>query len=590
VPNDQHDVFLSYSSEDAAVANRLRDELAARGYDVWLDKIALLPGDDLSEIFSAIERSKYFIILLTRSSVRSAFVGQELSAARIREIEQGHIIVIPLLYESCPIPPALRSKIYLDFRSFPEGLQELDRSLVRHEQRLRGSLETAAEPSAGPKLGDMADRLASKFRDASELYLAVDLGGTKAYVSIMTPDAERLFDRKYATTGHRDPAGLQKFLVSSIRDTLDSAHEATGESVAKVTERIKAFGIAFAGPTDSARGVVRDASNFAIKDYPLAERLSLVFEKPVFVGNDADLGAIGEAWKGVGRRCRNVIGIVIGTGIGGGIIIDGQLYGGMSNAAGEIGHMVVDVNSPELCGCGQRGCFEAVASRRAIARQLHRRKQEKNDHDMRWDENNLGSNELAYYVDIGDTDALELVGKASEIWGKAVFSLLNVLNPELVFFGGGFVRQLGDSFLEPVRAEAQKCMNPIYESNGKTVPIKVAELENPMLMGACLLAMRGSRRRSTRGSILAAATSRIGERDFRILRSLCGFSAPTLIAGDPGNDFHKESLRRLRDSGLIATTDGQSLGNATFVQATELGRIVIEEAPGSAGSENGPAD
>ena len=234
---------------------------------------------------------------------------------------------------------------------------------------------------------------------------------------------------------------------------------------------------------------MRDASNFSIQDYPLASKLSAVLDKPVFIGNDADLGVMGEAWKGVARGYRNIVGIIIGTGIGGGIIINGRPYGGTSNAAGEIGHMVVDVNSMEICGCGQRGCFEALASRQAISRQLHRRKHQRGDYDVRWEAINLGSNELAHYVRIGDTDAVETVRQASEIWGKATFSLLNVLNPDLVFFGGGFVQQLGEDFLRPVREEVHKCMNSIYESKERVVPIKLGELDNPMLVGACLLAV-----------------------------------------------------------------------------------------------------
>jgi glucokinase len=578
--SDKHDVFLSYASEDLEIANRIRTELETERYSVWMDKRRILAGDNFTtEIFDAISKSKYFLIVLSSYSTQSNFVRQELEAAWNQSINGADVIVIPILYENCPIPLVLRQIHYIDFtKSTQSALRELIDTLHGHEQRGRGG---PGKSVTQPTLGTEVDKLASSIRAAEDLYVAIDVGGTKAYISVMTRDGDRLFDRKFTTQSKGDPSGLLNFLAAGIDDTIHGVCDTTTLPPNEVKEKIKAFGIAFAGPTDSVHGVVRDAPNFQIKDYPLQENLSKRLGKPVFIENDANLGVLGEAWKGVARGHRNVLGIVIGTGIGGGIVIDGQLYRGSTSTAGEIGHIVIDKTSQVICGCKQRGCFEALASRRAIARELHRRKSVNDSYDLRWDENNLGSAELADYVKHRDLDAIEAVQEAIGHWAKAVFSLLNILNPDIIFFGGGFIQQLydilGDSFLDPVRAEAEKCMNAVYESAGEKVPIVVGELENPMLSGACLLAIRGRREPSSREDIKRALTEGISARELAVLESIYGYSQPTLISKDPGNDFHEDKLRKLRNRGLIATSDGRPFRRSRHVEITPLGRMVVED-------------
>jgi glucokinase len=124
--------------------------------------------------------------------------------------------------------------------------------------------------------------------------------------------------------------------------------------------------------------------------------------------------------------------------------------------------MVLDLDSETQCGCKQFGCFEALASRQAMARDLARRKADRGTRNRRWLARNLGSNEIADHYQRGDADAIQVVERAAGFCGKAVFSILNLFNPDIIVFGGGFVQQLGDRFLVPVRAEARKCMNAVY--------------------------------------------------------------------------------------------------------------------------------
>lgn len=521
------------------------------------------------------------------------------TAQRLADIELGKTTVIPLLYESCPPPPGLGLKHYADFsEEFDSGFRVLADALLAYEAVRKGSTRPYVETLPGQTLNKTAESLQQVLRSGTQLYMVMDVGGTKAYISLMTDEADRLFNRKCTTESHSDQIGLGEFVLRSFKDAIDGISKETNVPAEDVQNRIEAYSIPFAGPTDSASGIIRDASNFEVKDFPLVQYLTEHFGKPVYLENDANLGVLGEAWQGVDKGFRNVIGIVIGTGIGGGILIDGSLYRGAGNAAGEIGHIVMDISdvtsnvdsgndadNDVICGCGQRGCFEALASRRAIARKLLRRKREQDPDDIRWHENNLGSDQLADYVRSGDTDAVEIVGEATRIWGKAVFSLLNVLNPDIVFFGGGFVRQLGDRLLEPVRDEADKCMNSVYEINGQKIPIVVGELENPMLYGACYLAMnQGVIGGGVTSSLARAVSSGLDNHDWQVLQSLQKYGQ-VLINPNPNSDFHEDKLRKLRNKGLIetlVTTDrgqverGLSLRRSRYVEITQMGRILIE--------------
>ena len=285
---------------------------------------------------------------------------------------------------------------------------------------------------------------------------------------------------------------------------------------------MRAIGIAFPGPTDHEKGLILDAPNFYIKDVSLAVKVrQSCHDIPTFVDNDVNLGVLGEAWKGIAKDFKNVIGIIIGTGVGGGIIIENQIYRGKNKTAGEVGHMILDV------------------------------------------------------------DAVEVVNRAAGFCGKAVFSILNLFNPEIIVFSGGFVRQIGDRFLEPVRAEARKCMNAVYSLDEKEIPIVLGELDNPMLVGACKMAMEGhvGRKEHDKGQVMTALVSGLTESDLVLLESFYRDDAPILISKKPDSDYYEDRLRPLRNRGLVQTDGDQSLRKSRYVRITELGRLVVEESP-----------
>jgi glucokinase len=413
----------------------------------------------------------------------------------------------------------------------------------------------------------------------------MDLGGTKAYVSLMNDAAERLFDRKFPTAGHGDAEQLFGFIEECISQTIDGIRKACDIARERVRGRIKACGIAVPGPTDSERGVILNAPNLRVANFPLAERITPAIGVPTYLDNDVNLGVLGEVWKGAAKGHRNVVGIIIGTGIGGGVVIDGSIYKGTTKSAGEIGHTVLDLDSEHICPCGQRGCFEALASRKSIARDIHNRKVGREDYGELWDPENLGSNEIVYYYEKGDPDTVAVVDEAARICGKAVFNVLHEFNPEMVILSGGFIkqledRQLGEAFLSPIRAETAKCLAAVHGPGGEKVPITIGELDNAMLVGACKMAAANSNRNSgmpSQSAILAAAVDGLSDDDFRLLAMVYGAKIPPPISRIPDNNFYPAKLRALRNRGLIETESGGRLSKSSCVQISPLGRIIVEQ-------------
>jgi predicted NBD/HSP70 family sugar kinase len=279
--------------------------------------------------------------------------------------------------------------------------------------------------------------------------------------------------------------------------------------------------------------------------------------------------------------------------MGGVILIDGKIYRGRNKTAGEIGHMIVDFNSKIKCGCGQMGCFEALASRRAIGKEVIKIKRSKGENLGYWKEKNIGSNEIADKFKAHDPDTIKAVKAAARVCGKAVFTILNLLNPDIIFFGGGFMRQIGDDFLIPVKNEAQKCMNAVYSVGKKSIPIVRGELDNPNLTGACKLILDNISDNKKNipskvkakindvwhieKSLLSSIAKRLNKSLKKRLVILYQMKGPILISKNSKSDFYENKLRALRNLGLIETIGNQSFRKSTHVRITPLGKTVAGE-------------
>src|SRR5215475_13156926 len=212
--------------------------------------------------------------------------------------------------------------------------------------------------------------------------------------------------------------------------------------------RISGVGIGAPGAVDFAAGNVIFAPNLeGWKDVPLKKDLEKQLGVPVFVENDANIAILGVHVAELKSKPKNVVGIFVGTGIGGGLIINGELYSGFNHTAGEIGHMVVEVNGPK-CGCGNKGCFEALASRTAIFQRIKAGIKEGEKTlltEMLGDGlEDLRSGDLRKAIRRGDKFVAKVVESAAEYIGIGVANLVNVVGPDVVVLGGGVMEALAD--------------------------------------------------------------------------------------------------------------------------------------------------
>src|SRR5437588_7933484 len=274
----------------------------------------------------------------------------------------------------------------------------------------------------------------------SEYIVGVDLGGTKVLAGVFKNSLECIGTAKVSTKAQR---GVDKVIERVGRCVQDAVDEADLSM-----KQVAGVGIGAPGAVDFETGTVIFAPNMeGWKDVPLKKTLEKQLNVPVFVENDANIGVLGVHVAELKAKPKNVVGIFVGTGIGGGLIINGELYNGFNHTAGEIGHMVIDINGPK-CGCGNRGCFEALASRTAIFQRIKAGVKEGEKTlltDMLGDSmEDLRSGDLRKAIRRGDKFVAKVIEQAAEYIGIGVANLINILGPEVVVLGGGVMEALAD--------------------------------------------------------------------------------------------------------------------------------------------------
>ncbi|MGH3935062.1 MAG: ROK family protein, partial [Pseudonocardiaceae bacterium] len=294
------DIFLSYASEDADLIVAMKERLTTAGYEVRVATMeSLVDHNAIENISEEAGSYRFYAVFLTSRSVESEWVRHELSTAKLHEIESRATLIF-LLYEDCAIPPVLYEKRFINFKTNPaRGLRDLVHALAGHDI------------STLPRLGGLMKRLREVVNGNESLCIAVDLGGTKTYVSLMNGAGERFYDKKFPTEGHGDAEQLLTFLLARIGEVMDRIRRVCEIDENYMKARIKAVGLAFPGPTHFDTGVVLGATNLRIGEFPLGQRLAAALGIPTFVDNDVNLGVLGESWKGVARGYRNVVGIII---------------------------------------------------------------------------------------------------------------------------------------------------------------------------------------------------------------------------------------------------------------------------------------
>ncbi len=286
--------------------------------------------------------------------------------------------------------------------------------------------------------------------------IGMDLGGTKISAGALSEDGESTHGvRSIATQAELGAEGV----VDRILNVIDGVMSDTMQETGARREDFVGIGAGAPGPLDREKGIVVVAPNLGWKDFPLADRINKRFGVPVTLDNDANCATVGEWWQGAARGGRTVVGFTIGTGIGGGIIIDGSLFHGASDVAGEVGHTTIELNG-RYCKCGNYGCLEAYASGPAIATRarevLVREESASALPSMVGGQLDLITAQTVYdAAKAGDAVAEEIVRDTARYLGSGIASLLNILNPDTVVVAGG-VTAAGETLFAPLRAEVRR--------------------------------------------------------------------------------------------------------------------------------------
>jgi glucokinase len=318
----------------------------------------------------------------------------------------------------------------------------------------------------------------------AEYVVGVDLGGTKILSGVFDHSMECVGTAKLSTKSQR---GVDKVVERIARCAQDAVDEAD-----LTFKQIAGIGIGAPGAVDFGSGTVIFAPNLeGWKEIPLKKELEKTLGVPVFVENDCNISSLGVYAVELKSKPHSMVGIFVGTGIGGGLVVDGELYSGFGHTAGEIGHMVLEVNGPK-CGCGNKGCFEALASRTAIFQQIKagiKDGQKTLLTEMLGDDlADLRSGDLRKAIRRGDKFVDRIIESAAEYIGIATANLVNVLNPEVVVLGGGVIEALADEMMSVIIETAQDYAMPGALKGVEIISSKLGD--NAGITGAAVLARR----------------------------------------------------------------------------------------------------
>jgi glucokinase len=279
--------------------------------------------------------------------------------------------------------------------------------------------------------------------------VGIDIGGTNVVAGAVAEDGSELLGLVSEPTFAEQ--GADAVLERILKLARSSIAAVRGKTVAGV-------GIGAPGPLDTARGVVLLTPNLGWTNFPLRDRVTNGLNLPATLDNDANCAIFGEWWRGAARGAEHVVGLTIGTGIGGGIVLGGEIYHGASDIAGEIGHMTID-STGRRCKCGNYGCLEAYASGPAIAARavegIEAGAETTLPEYVKGDLRQITAQVVYEAAHDGDDYALEVVKDTARFLGAGVANIINIFNPQLVVICGG-VTLAGDRLFVPLRAEVKR--------------------------------------------------------------------------------------------------------------------------------------
>lgn len=308
--------------------------------------------------------------------------------------------------------------------------------------------------------------------------IGIDVGGTNVKIALVD-DGKIIYSNNvptYAQMGY-------EYTVNNIKQAIKDLMKETETTAAD----IKGIGFDFPGQVDYKTGVVKLAPNIpGWVNVPIAQMIEEAFHIPTRIDNDVRCAALGEMNFGAGKGCQNFVCITVGTGIGSGLVVNGQLVRGAANAAGEIGHIKLQMKDGPICGCGDTGCLEAFASGPSIVAMAQDYLKSGKSTKFR---EMAGDGEITPYIvakaaEAGDPVAKRIFTIIGEYVGMGLVSVINLLNPEKVIIGGG-VAEAGDLLLEPIRKTVMERAMVVARESVEIVP---AELGNSAgVIGASML-------------------------------------------------------------------------------------------------------
>jgi glucokinase len=305
--------------------------------------------------------------------------------------------------------------------------------------------------------------------------IGIDLGGTKMLLGVLDGDSKTVWESRERSAGEAED-DLVELLV---REVEEARAERPG---------IEAVGMGIPATIDHEKGLAISAVNLPIEDLPIRDLVAERIGLPTFVDNDANVAALAEYLFGAARGTRNAVMLTIGTGIGGGLILDGEIYRGSTGAGAELGHMAIQMDGPGCQGnCPNRGCVEAFASGTAIGREGRAAAESKPASALgkllaKGEE--IDGRVVTIAAQEGDETAIEVFDLVGSRLGVALASFANIFEPETIVIGGGVIAA-GDLLLDPARHELEsRALRPMNRT-----PVVAAELgEDAGMIGAAAMA------------------------------------------------------------------------------------------------------
>lgn len=300
-------------------------------------------------------------------------------------------------------------------------------------------------------------------------HIGIDLGGTNIAAGV-ADESNRLLFTESVPTGLPRPAGEIARAIHDLAAAMLAKHEISFRDIGSV-------GIGIPGSINKDTGAIEYANNFGFDNVPFLDMLKQYFDGPVYVENDGNAAAWGEYLAGAGMGSSSMVAVTLGTGVGGGIILNGKIFDGCNNAAGEIGHMVIE-RGGRPCTCGRSGCLEAYASATALGKRAGEAAAAEPDsllHRFASDSGTINGKMVFDAVQLGDAAAAGVLAEYLDYLAEGIANIVNILQPELVCVGGG-LSGAGELLLQPLD---QKVRPLLYTRNSeRNMKLILARLGN----------------------------------------------------------------------------------------------------------------